>query len=261
MELNYKVFGQGDPVIILHGLFGMLDNWQGIANRLAEHFTVFILDQRNHGNSPKMPTHDYPSMAEDLRQFMENHWMYSAHIIGHSMGGKVAMRFALDHPDMVEKLVVVDIAPKEYHERHNHIFDALFSLDLENLKDRKEAETHLVNYISDVGERLFMMKNLTRKTPLRGQGVGGFELKMNLPVLQEHYDEITASVQSEEPFEKETLFIRGGNSAYIGEQDIPGIKKLFPASQIVTVEGAGHWVHADRPEELLKLVKDFLRSE
>ena len=130
LELNYKTFGQGAPIVILHGLFGTLDNWQTIARQLAETHAVFILDQRNHGRSPHAEPQDYPTLAEDLRHFMESHWMYDgAHIIGHSMGGKTAMQFALLHPDMVKKLVVVDIAPKAYEGTHYEIFEALQTLD------------------------------------------------------------------------------------------------------------------------------------
>ncbi|MCB9337368.1 MAG: alpha/beta fold hydrolase [Lewinellaceae bacterium] len=253
MELNYKTFGQGDPVIILHGLFGTLDNWQTIARKLAEHYSVYILDQRNHGRSPHSETHDYPSMAEDLRQFMESHWMYDgAHVIGHSMGGKTAMQFALDHPDLVKKLVVVDIAPKAYNGGHHEIFDALFSMDLDKIADRSEADSLLAEKIKEPDVRLFLMKNLSRKKE------GGYEFKMNLPALYKHYDNILAAVSGEHPFEGPSLFIRGGRSRHMEDGDEVLIKKLFPQAIIETVAGAGHWVHAEKPEELLKLVGKFL---
>ncbi|MEZ4960220.1 MAG: alpha/beta fold hydrolase [Saprospiraceae bacterium] len=253
MELNYKTFGQGDPVIILHGLFGTLDNWQTIARKLAEHYSVYILDQRNHGRSPHSETHDYPSMAEDLRQFMESHWMYDgAHVIGHSMGGKTAMQFALDHPDLVKKLVVVDIAPKAYNGGHHEIFDALFSMDLDKIADRSEADSLLAEKIKEPDVRLFLMKNLSRKKE------GGYEFKMNLPALYKHYDDILAAVSGEHPFEGPSLFIRGGRSRHMEDGDEVLIKKLFPQAIIETVAGAGHWVHAEKPEELLKLVGKFL---
>ncbi len=265
MELNYKTFGQGDPVIILHGLFGTLDNWQTIARQLAESHSVFILDQRNHGRSPHADIHDYPALAEDLRQFMEAHWMYDgAHVIGHSMGGKTAMQFALEHPDLVKKLVVVDIAPKAYPGGHFEIFEALQAMDLDNIADRKEAEAFLAEHIKEVDVRQFLMKNLTRKNPLppdplKGEASsGGFEFKMNLPVIWKHYPDILAAVEGE-PFEGETLFIRGGRSKHVILPDDEAlIKKLFPNSEIKTVEGAGHWVHAEKPVELLGLVRAFL---
>jgi pimeloyl-ACP methyl ester carboxylesterase len=253
MELNYKTFGRGEPVVILHGLFGTLDNWQTIARQLAGNFSVYIIDQRNHGRSPHADVHDYPSMAEDLRHFMENHWMYRAHLIGHSMGGKTAMQFALEYPDMVNKLVVVDIAPRSYPEWHNHIFDALFSLKPEQFEDRKQAEEVLAKHIDDEGVRLFLLKNLSRKKS------GGYELKMNLPVIRRHYADLLAGIDSEgHVFEKPTLFIRGARSQHILPGDEPLIRELFPNAIIKTVEDAGHWVHADQPEEMLKLLRDFL---
>ncbi|MBK9017830.1 MAG: alpha/beta fold hydrolase [Saprospiraceae bacterium] len=209
MELNYKTFGQGDPVIILHGLFGTLDNWQTIARQLAESHSVFILDHRNHGRSPHADIRGYPALAEDLRQFMEAHWMYDgAHVIGHSMGGKTAMQFALEHPDLVKKLGVVDIAPKAYPGNHFEIFEALQAMDLDNIADRQEAEAFLAEHIKEVDVRQFLMKNLTRKNlSLGGQGGGGFEFKMNLPVIWKHYPDILAAVEGE-PF--------GGDAVYPG---------------------------------------------
>ena len=253
MELNYKTFGQGDPVVILHGLFGTLDNWQTIAKQLADTYSVFILDQRNHGRSPHADEHNYHALAEDLRQFMEAHWMYDgAHVIGHSMGGKTAMQFALEHPDLVKKLVVVDIAPKAYQGTHHEILEALLAMDLDNIADRSAADAFLAERISAEDVRLFLMKNLTRKVG------GGFEFKMNLPVLWKHYSDILAAVDGE-PFEGETLFIRGGRSKHVTlPEDEVLVKKLFPNSNIQTVEGAGHWVHAEQPEALLGLVRAFL---
>ncbi|HFA51980.1 MAG TPA: alpha/beta fold hydrolase [Bacteroidetes bacterium] len=253
MQLNYKEFGQGQPIIILHGLFGMLDNWQTIAKKLAEDYSVYILDQRNHGRSPHADEHDYTCMAEDLRIFMEDHWIYKAHIMGHSMGGKTAMQFALDFPDMVDKLIVVDISPKAYPGGHHQIFEALLSLDLNKIKNRKQADAHLAKTISDPAIRLFLMKNLTRDKK------GGYKLKMNLPVIFKHYKDILAPIDSTGTFDGPALFIRGGNSKHMEDGDEVLIKKMFPAAVIKTVKGAGHWVHAEAPAELLSLVKNFLR--
>ena len=159
-ELNYKSFGSGPPLIILHGLFGTLDNWQTIAKKLADDFTVFILDLRNHGKSPHTQEHTYSLMAEDLSQFMESQWIYKAHVLGHSMGGKTAMQFANDFPDMLDKLVVVDIAPKVYAGGHQHILEALLSVDIDAVQSRKEVEQQLSKYIEEDGVKLFLMKNL-----------------------------------------------------------------------------------------------------
>ncbi|TAK43495.1 MAG: alpha/beta fold hydrolase [Saprospiraceae bacterium] len=253
MELNYKEFGQGEPIIILHGLFGTLDNWQTIAKQLADEYSVFIIDQRNHGRSPHVDVHDYCHMVEDLREFMESHWIYNAHLIGHSMGGKTAMQFALEHPAMVNKLVVVDIAPKAYSSAHSDIFEALMSLHPEKIKDRNEANELLSQKIDSEPVRQFLLKNLSRRKN------GGYELKMNLPVLYEHYDDILAAVEGE-PFLKPTLFIRGGRSHHIEAGDGILIHQLFPDATIETIENAGHWVHAEQPAELLRLVREFLAN-
>jgi pimeloyl-ACP methyl ester carboxylesterase len=254
MELNYKEFGQGEPVLILHGLFGTLDNWQTMARQLAQDYTVYILDQRNHGRSPHADTHDYPEMAEDLRRFMEQHWMYSgACVIGHSMGGKTAMQLALKHPELVKKLVVVDIAPRAYPGNHHEIFDALQSLELDKIGSRAAADEALARNIQEEDVRLFLMKNLTRSKE------GGYEFKMNLPVLQRNYDHILAAVEGEQPFEGPALFIRGGRSRHIVMADEDEILRLFPNAHIATIENAGHWVHADAPAELLALTRGFLK--
>lgn len=252
MELYHREFGQGNPVIILHGLFGFSDNWQTIAKGLADTHLVVTPDLRNHGRSPHLPSHTYPEMAEDLKAFMESHWMFSAAVVGHSMGGKVAMQLALSHPEMVERLVVVDIAPDRAEDNHSSIFDALIGMDLSKMKTRQEAETYLSERIPDVGTRQFLLKNITREDD------GTFTWKMNLPVLWKHFDDILAPVQGHEPFDKPTLFIRGSRSDYIKDDDFPFIRTLFPQAKIITVEGAGHWVHADKPAELLGILKEFL---
>lgn len=255
MTLNYKSFGEGYPIIILHGLFGTLDNWQTIAKKLAETYTVYIIDQRNHGRSPHDDTFDYESMADDLQAFMESHWIYEAHIIGHSMGGKTAMQFALNYPDLVNKLVVVDIAPKAYEGGHQTIFDALLSLDLAKITSRKEADALLQQKIEEFGVRQFLLKNLTR------QKEGGFKWKMNLPIIYQNYPQILSAIDSEDSFDNPTLFIRGGASNYVEDEDLGNIKSFFPSAELATVAEAGHWVHAAAPETLLKLVLDFLEED
>jgi pimeloyl-ACP methyl ester carboxylesterase len=250
--LYSREFGAGDPVIILHGLFGFSDNWQTIAKGLADHRLVVTPDLRNHGRSAHLPTHTYPEMAEDLRVFMEEKWMFSAAVIGHSMGGKVAMQLALTHPDMVEKLVVVDMEPGPADDNHSDIFDALLAMDLSKMTDRKEAEHFLAERIPDLGTRQFLLKNITREDH------GAFAWKMNLPVLWKYFPDILAAVSGDHPFDKPTLFVRGSRSNYIKDEDWPGVKKLFPQAELITIEGAGHWVHADKPQELLAVLKDFL---
>jgi pimeloyl-ACP methyl ester carboxylesterase len=252
MELNYKQFGQGEPIIILHGLFGTLDNWQTIAKQLAKHYMVFIIDQRNHGKSPHSDEFSYPILAEDLKHFMESKWVYKATIIGHSMGGKTAMQFALMYPDMVEKLVIVDIAPKAYKGGHQEIFEAMFGLDLDNLTDRQAIDEELKIKIPEDGVRLFLMKNLSREKD------GSYRWKMNLPVLYKEYQAILSNIDSEETFDEATLFIRGENSKYIKDDDVLDIQDLFPMMQLQTIENAGHWVHAENPKSFLAKLNTFL---
>lgn len=253
MELNYKSFGEGYPIIILHGLFGTLDNWQTIAKKLAANYSVYIIDQRNHGRSPHDDTFDYAAMAEDLQAFMESQWIYEAHIIGHSMGGKTAMQFALTYPDLVNQLVVVDIAPKAYEGGHQAIFEALFSLDVSTIANRKEADAALLDKIPDLGVRQFLLKNLTNDKK------GGYKWKMNLPVIYKNYEQILGALESQETFDNPTLFIRGGQSDYIQKEDLSRIKTFFPAAELATVAEAGHWVHAAAPTALLTIVNAFLQ--
>ena len=252
MTLNFKAFGQGDPIIILHGLFGTLDNWQTIGKKLAEHYMVYLVDQRNHGRSPHHPDFNYALMAEDLRTFMESQWIYKAHLIGHSMGGKTVMQFAMDFPDMIDRLIVVDIAPKAYAGGHQAIFDALKQLDLGSIEHRKEADEALAKNIEQYGVRQFLLKNLSREK------AGGYRWKMNLPAIQQHYQAILDTIPLSEAFEEKSLFIRGSQSNYIMDEDWPTVLSYFPNAHLATVEGSGHWVHAEAPAELLKLVSDFL---
>lgn len=253
MELYYREFGQGTPVVILHGLFGFSDNWQTLAKALSEDHLVITPDLRNHGRSPHAPTHSYPEMAEDLRVFLDSHGIYATSLIGHSMGGKVAMQFALEHPDRVERLVVVDIAPGAAESNHKGIFEALLSLNINELKTREEADAILQQRIPEASIRQFLLKNLTRHPD------GSFAWKMNLPVLWAHYADILAPVEGG-PFDKPTLFVRGSRSQYIQGSDLPLIRSLFPQARVETIEGAGHWVHADKPQELLALLRAFLAS-
>ena len=254
MNLNYKSFGQGDPIIILHGLFGTLDNWQTLAKQLAEHYTVYIIDQRNHGRSPHADEFNYRILAEDLQGFMEDNWIYQARIIGHSMGGKTAIQFALEYPAMVEQLVVVDMGIKAYQGGHAEIFAALLDLDLSTIEDRKAAAALLKPRIPEMGVRQFLLKNLTRNKE------GGYRWKMNLPVLHDRYQDILAAIESNEVFTGDTLFIRGEQSNYVRDADWAAIQALFPQAELATVADAGHWVHAEQPAELLKLVTNFFEK-
>ncbi len=254
MDLNHKIFGQGPPLIILHGLFGMLDNWQTLGRRWGEDHTVFLVDLRNHGRSPHVPEHDYPSMAEDVVNFMAENGMYEASILGHSMGGKVAMQMALHHADQVSKLVVVDIAPKAYPGGHEVILEALQGVNLSTVEERSEADASLQTRIEEMGIRQFLLKNLSR------QKEGGYRWKMNLPVLIEHYQEVLANIEEGYPYEGSALFVRGDRSRYIQDEDIPNILDHFPQARVETVVDAGHWVHAEQPQALFDRVTAFLHE-
>lgn len=253
MQLNYKSLGQGPPIIILHGLFGMLDNWQSIAKLLADDFTLYLIDQRNHGKSPHTSTHSYKLMAADLKEFMLQQGIPQSNILGHSMGGKTAMQFALDYPEMVDKLIVVDMGIKSYEAGHDKIFDALKSLKPELIHSRNEAESQLSNYINSEGIKQFLLKNLTRNAD------GNYSWKFNLSALFDNYEtEILSGITTDSQFEGETLFIRGATSDYILDADWSTIQNLFPNAVLATIADAGHWVHADKPTDLINCIKSFL---
>lgn len=249
--LNHKIYGQGDPIIILHGLFGMLDNWQTIAKKLADNYMVILVDQRDHGKSKHTEAFNYQLLAEDLNQFLEENWIHSCHIIGHSMGGKTALQFAALHPDMIDKLIVVDIGIKSYEPGHELIFKALLEVPIDMVKTRGEVEEIIARYIDDAGVRLFLMKNLQRKKE------GGFRWKMNLELLHKEYSNILAAIEFDHPVEVDTLFIYGARSKYIVPSEIEEIQSFFTHSKFTEVD-AGHWIHAEKPQELYALVNGFL---
>jgi pimeloyl-ACP methyl ester carboxylesterase len=254
--MNYKEFGQGEPLIILHGLFGTLDNWQTLARSFGEHFTVFILDWRNHGKSAWQNTHRYSDLSNDLNEFMEAHWIHKAHILGHSMGGKAAMQFAADHTDKIDKLIIADIAPHAYTGGHESVFNALFAVDFTKITTRKEVEAILHHHINDIGTIQFLLKNLTRN-----EENSLLSWKMNVPVLYEYYPEILGNILISEPIKKQTLFLRGANSPYIQDKDWQNILHLFPNAQLNTIPNAGHWIHAEQPLAFANTVQDFLGNE
>jgi len=251
--LNYKELGAGEPVIILHGLLGMLDNWKTFARKLAEEYWVILVDQRNHGKSFHSDAFDYGLLAGDLKTLMEELHIPRAHVIGHSMGGKTVMNFMDKYPDMVDKVVVVDISPIGSIGKHSLIFESLLAVDLAAVEERKAVQAQLENAGIEKDVVLFLMKNLKRNVE-----EGGFQWKANIPVLWERYDNILASTVPEVPSEKEVLFIAGGNSGYITADDLEVIKKSFPKHIFQVIKGAGHWVHAEQPEALLDKVSRFL---
>ena len=252
MLLHYKSFGEGKPLLILHGFLGSLDNWQSIAKELAANYQVFILDIRNHGKSFHDPKHDYASMVEDVRYFINHLGLSEVSLIGHSMGGKIAMSFALKYPFLVSNLVVVDIAPKVYLPGHEDILHALSKVNPKELKSRQEAVDIISTYIDDPSVVQFLLKNLDRL------GDGTFGWKMNLPVLIDQY-RVMLAFPSKGSFDGPTLFLKGEKSDYILPTDEENISTLFPNAKIVSIKDAGHWVHAENPVDFITETSNFLK--
>ncbi|TVR40194.1 MAG: alpha/beta fold hydrolase [Cryomorphaceae bacterium] len=250
MKLNYKKQGSGKPIIILHGLFGMLDNWQSIANQLAENHEVWLVDQRNHGRSPHANEHTYSLMASDLNELITNHTIDNPLLVGHSMGGKTVMWFAQKYPGVARALVVVDMGIREYPIHHDGIIDALHSLKVDKITSRNEADEQLANRISSFGIRQFLLKNLHRKKE------GGFEWKFNLPVLETAMENIVEALPDGN-VEIPALFIAGGASNYITAADVPEIMAQFTNAEVEVIPDAGHWVHAEKPNEVTKLIEQM----
>lgn len=254
MELNFKTFGTGYPLVILHGLLGSLDNWQSIAKKLADKYEVYIIDQRNHGRSPHTDEFSYELLSNDLLEFFEQHQIKKAHLIGHSMGGKTAMTFALHHPDRVNRLIVVDIAPSAYGDHHSNVFSAMNTADVQHASTRQEVEAVLRQKLdNDETTVQFLLKSLVRDKEGKH-----FEWRFNVDSLVKNYPAIMEPVYSVHPFTGDTLFIKGETSNYINASNYPDIAELFPNHQLTEIKGAGHWVHADKPAEFVAEVIKFL---
>ncbi len=252
MDLHYRSEGKGFPLIILHGFLGSLDNWRSVSRRFATFYQVFAVDLRNHGRSPHDDTFNYRVMAEDLGEFTARHRIPSAHLLGHSMGGKVAMEFAARHPEKITKLVVIDISPKAYPPAPNAALEALCALDLATFKFLAEVDQALAKKIPEVRLRQFLLKNVARDRGL------GLKWRINLKAVADNYDELNREIVASKRFEKPACFIRGGRSSYMEESELAAIRKLFSLAQVVTVPDAGHWVHADAPEDFFRIVLEFL---
>lgn len=242
--------GSGQPLIILHGLFGSSDNWQTHGKKLAEYFEVYLVDQRNHGKSDWSDAFSYELMAVDLFEFVQEHNLEDFILMGHSMGGKTAMYFAQEHEDLLEKLIVVDMGVKSYPVHHDRILEGLKSLDLSIIDSRGDAQKALAEYIDDASIRQFLLKNLYWKTK------GQLAWRINIPVLDEKIDEIVKELPHKEVL-TDTLFMRGGKSNYILEEDTEQIKSYFPVSEIYSIESAGHWIHAEAPTEFIEKVLGY----
>tara|TARA_R110002020_G_scaffold54229_3_gene151347 strand:+ start:3573 stop:4334 length:762 start_codon:yes stop_codon:yes gene_type:complete len=253
MTLHSQILGSGKPFVILHGFLGMSDNWKTLGARWAEDgYEVHLLDQRNHGRSFHSDDFSYKVMAEDLKKYCDEHSLKEIILLGHSMGGKVAMQFAVTYPEMVWKLMVADIGPKAYPSHHQDILKALSSLNFSQIKSRGEAEDVLSEYIKDEGTRLFLLKNLYRKNK------NELALRINLPILSEKIEEVGVALAKDAVFKGDTLFLGGEKSGYIEPMDEILIKKHFPKAKIVTISNAGHWLHAENPDEFYENVMNFL---
>jgi pimeloyl-ACP methyl ester carboxylesterase len=253
LKLNHEEYGSGRPLIILHGLFGSLDNWHSVSKGLRKRFRVFALDQRNHGRSPHSSGQEYRLMAEDLREFMSDHRIESAVLLGHSMGGKTAMQFALLHPGMVDKLIIVDILPGRYRSPDPGLIHSLERLlSLGKPSTLKEADAKMRPYIQDPALRNLLLKNLSRNEN------GCYEWRINLRTILDNFGRMSDGV-SGEPYTKPCLFIRGGLSDHVPGDRWGEACDLFPSAKLITIPGAGHWVHAERPQEFLDAVLGFLQ--
>lgn len=255
MTLYSKIEGKGDPLLILHGFLGMSDNWKTLGIQYAQQgFQVHMIDLRNHGRSFHSEVFNYEVMVQDILEYCDANNLDKIDIIGHSMGGKVAMLFATKYPEKVNHLIVADIGPKFYSQHHQDIFAGLNAVDLSTKPSRSDVDETLTSYIPDFGTRQFLMKSLYWHTPDQ------LAFRFNLEVFNKQIDEIGMALPAEAIFEKPTLFIRGGNSKYILDSDIENIKKHFPNSKLETVANAGHWLHAENPKEFFEKTIGFLKS-
>lgn len=256
MEILYsRIEGTGTPLLILHGYLGMSDNWKTLSGRFAEQgFEVHSLDLRNHGRSFHSEEFSHKLMMQDILNYCRVHNLEKINLIGHSMGGKLAMFLAVTYPDLINKLIVVDISTREYPPHHQDILDALNSVDFSVQKDRKEVEDVIAQYVTDFGTRQFLMKNVYRTTP---EQLG---FRMNLKSLTDNYDNMGIAISKNVKFEKPVLFLRGENSNYIRERDEYDILEIFPNAEIKTISKAGHWLHAENPNAFFDYSMHYLKA-
>jgi esterase len=267
VKLFYRKFGVGDPVIILHGLYGSSDNWITIGRALSEQFEVWMPDLRNHGRSPHSSKHTYEDMQNDLVEFMNEHEIEKATLIGHSMGGKAVMHFSMNHPERISHMIVIDIAPKSYlfslelesdTLNHKTIMEAMMDLNFEGVKHREELDELLSKNIRSIKIRQFLLKNVKRNEDK------SFGWSLNIEALYENLEHILdgTSLSGANLGEGITnfpvLFIKGANSDYITEEDKEKIQEVFPYAEFQTILNAGHWLHAEQPDELLRTLINFI---
>ena len=253
-QLNYQQLGQGEHVVLIHGLFGSLENLNMVAKNLSQHYCVTSVDVRNHGNSFHQEGMGYTDLAKDVIALMDSLSIQTCHILGHSMGGKIAMQIALSHSQRINKLIVADIAPVEYPAHHLAIIEGLQSIDLTKVQKRIDADNQLAKYVDDVGVRQFLLRNIS----INKQGI--FNFKCNLNNIEQGYQQIMQSNdrQDNQNFSGNTLFIKGGNSDYILPEHQSIIGAMFPNAKAKIIQGAGHWLHAEKTAAFNKIVVDFL---
>ncbi|EDP98214.1 alpha/beta fold hydrolase [Kordia algicida OT-1] len=255
MILHSNIIGEGKPLLILHGFLGMSDNWKTLGKKFAkEGFQVHLIDQRNHGRSFHSDEFNYDLLAEDVKRYCEHHKLTTISLIGHSMGGKTAMLFAVEYPEMLEKLVIVDIGPKFYPTHHEQILAGLAAIQQETLTSRSDAEDIMEKYVPDFGTRQFLLKNLYWQ---ENKTLG---LRINLKALVENVGEIGEALSGIATYTKETLFLKGDKSEYILTGDEKLIHQYFPKATIEEVSNSGHWLHAENPKEFFEKSLLFLNS-
>lgn len=249
--LHSKILGSGQPLLILHGFLGMSDNWKTLGNKYAENFEVHLIDQRNHGRSFHSNEFSYDLLVEDLKSYINHHSLDNCILLGHSMGGKTAMQFALTYPELISKLIIADIAPKVYPAHHQYILKALSEVDFSIHKSRKEIEGVLSTFIKEKGVVQFLMKNVYRKDKQK------LAYRFNLEILQKKYNEVVTTFTTTKTFSKPSLFLKGSNSNYITPEDNMLVNKNFTNAQISSISNAGHWLHAENPQEFYTKTLQF----
>ena len=257
MKLNYKKIGEsGQTIVILHGVFGSLDNWATVSKSIADAgYVVYLVDQRNHGRSPHSDEFTYEAMAADLAEFIEDHKLEKPILVGHSMGGKTVMQYAETYPGTYDKLVIVDIGPKAYPPHHQQLIEGLNALPVSEIEDRHQADTLFSTYEPNLGVRQFLLKNLYRSD------TGAFAWRFNLPVLTKFQANVGAEIPRLRQITEPTLFIRGAGSGYLRDEDWEGIQAMFPNAELVTIPKSGHWVHAEQPKAFVEALTSFLAKK
>ena len=258
MQLHSIQLGEGKPLIILHGLFGSGDNWLTIAREMASEYRIYLPDQRNHGRSPWSEDFTYDAMSDDLMEFIETNHIEQPVIIGHSMGGKTVMRFATRFPTQLSKLIVVDIAPKYYWPHHQSILEGLRSINLNTLQSRQQADAQLAQYVPELAVRQFLLKSLYRTDDPAGSQ--SFAWRLNLPVIDRRIENVGEALVFEKPVELPALFLRGGQSKYVKDEDMTLINQIFPQAKLDTIANAGHWLQAEQPQQFMEKVRAFVEE-